>query len=483
MREFYVSGEKVLVDPGWQISYRINQRTTLSMTVVKMNELISIDEGDAVEVYSDSVLIFSGIVYGIRAYEGVLGVIYYDLQVTDNSALADKRIIVGVAENMVAGDIVRNYILPILAEEGVTAGTIQDGVIISKAVFNYIYCNQALDYLRDITGFNWQIDKERKLNFFSRSTNTAPFVLDSTKPHLGFEKSSSMGNYRNRQYIRGSQGETAVQTREKPSPKPDGQSQNFVLRFPVAKQPTIYVNNVQIPESQVGVNGIDQNKKWYFSYNSNTISQDSSETPLESSDVLEITYVGLRNIMMILDNEEGINERRAKESGTSGIYENMISESTIRSSAQAIQFGNGILAKYGEINDKISFSTVIPGLEAGQLLRVTKPLFGIDDNFLIESVNISAFGSENIEYQVSALDGASVGGWEQFFKKIIETGREFSISENEVIVTVHSFDETELLTGQTDIKVFDTLYPSNTLFSSNVLYPNNSVVTGVTIND
>ena len=107
MREFKISGQKVLVNPNWRISYKLNQRTTLSMTVVDMKDLDSIDEGDAVQVYNDSLLIFSGIVYSTRAYEGVKGIIFHDLQVTDNSALADKRIIAGVAENMAAGDIVR----------------------------------------------------------------------------------------------------------------------------------------------------------------------------------------------------------------------------------------------------------------------------------------------------------------------------------------------------------------------------------------
>jgi hypothetical protein len=475
MREFRISGQKVLVAPGWQISYKLNQRTTLSMTVVDLQELDSIDEGDSVEVYNNSELIFSGIVYSKREYEGMREVVFYDLQVTDNSALADKRLIVGVAENMKAGDIVREKILPVLAEEGVTAGEIQDGVVISKAVFNYIYCNNALDYLKDITGFNWQIDKHRKLNFFSRETNISPFVLSDTVPHSGFEKTSNMENYRNRQYIRGSHGETAVQQKEKPTPKPDGQSRNFILRFPVAKKPTIYINNVQVPESQVGVNGIDQGKKWYFSYNSNTISQDNSQTPLSTTDVLEITYIGLRNIMMILENTSGISDRKAKESGTSGIYENMINESSIKSSAQALQYGQGILQKYGEINDKISFSTIIPGLEAGQLLRVVKPLFKIDDYFLIESVNISAFSQDEIEYQVTALDGASLGGWERFFKNIIDAGRDFAISEDEVIVTVQSFNETEMLTSQIEVKTFNVLYPSDNLYVSNSLYPNNIV--------
>lgn len=476
MREFKISSQKVLVDPNWRISYKLNQRTTLSMTVVDLKELSSIDEGDAVQVYNNSALIFAGIVYSTRAYEGIRGIVFYDLQVVDNSALADKRIIAGVAENMTAGNIIKTKILPILAEEGITEGIIQDGVVVSKAVFNYIYCNNALDYLRDVTGFNWHIDKDRKLSFFSRETNISPFVLNDSLEHSGFEKNSSMENYRNRQYVRGSQGETAIQAKEKPTPKPDGQSRSFILRFPVAKKPTIHINNIQVPEAQIGVNGLDASKQWYFSYNSNTISQDGLQTPLASTDVLEITYTGLRNIMMILDNAAGISERKSKESGTSGIYENMINESSLRSTAQAMQYGQGIMAKYGEVSDRVSFSTVDAGLEAGQLLRVVKPLFDIDDNFLIESVSVSAYGPNEIEYQISALDGASIGGWEQFFKNIISSGRNFNISEDEVVVTLQSFEETERFSGQMEIKVFRVRYPSETLYPTELMLPPGSTM-------
>ncbi len=478
MREFKISNQKVLVDPNWRISYKLNQRTTLSMTVVDMKELDSIDEGDAVQVYSNSVLIFSGVVYSIRAYESMRGLVYYDLQVTDNSALADKRIVAGVAENMTAGDIVRAKILPVLAEEGVTEGVIQDGVVVSKAVFNYIYCNNALDYLRDVTGFNWQIDKDRKLNFFSRDTNIAPVVFDSSFEHAGFEKNSSMENYRNKQYVRGSQGETAVQTKERPTPKPDGQSRSFIMRFPLAKKPTIHIDNVQVPDSQVGVNGLDSNRKWYFSYNSNTISQDSMETPLASTDVLEVTYIGLRNIMMILENAVGISERKNKESGTSGIYENMINESSLKSTSQAMQYGQAIMEKYGEVSNRISFSTLESGLEAGQLLRVVKPLFNIDANFLIESVSVAAYGPSEIEYQISALDGASIGGWEQFFKNIINAGRSFNISADEVIVTLQSFDESVEFVGRTGITVLKSTYPAEDLYPSSLLHPGKITYSG-----
>lgn len=476
-RTFKIAGNTVLVDSNWSISSKLNARTTLSMTVVDLGTLTSINEGDSVEVYNDSTLIFSGIIYSVRAYEAIPNVLYYDLSVVDNSALADKRLIIGIAEDMTAGDIVRALVLPILAEEGVTEGIIQDGITVSKSVFNYIKCSESLDQLKDITGFNWKIDNERKLNFFSRDTNVAPFTLDSSVSHSGFEKNSTMGNYRNRQYVRGSQGETAIQSLEKPSPKPDGDTRTFTMRFPLAKKPSIFVNSVQVSENDIGVNGLDTGKKWYFSYSSNTISQDNAETPLSSTDVLEVTYTGLRKLFLKVDNGVEIADRKGKETGTSGVYETIANEAAIKTTEQAIQYANGLIQKYGEISDTINFTTTVAGLEAGQLLRVQKPLFGIDSSFLIESVNIAAWGGEEIEYQVTALDGASIGGWETFFKEIIRDNRDFTISEDEVIIVINTFQEKENIRSETQMSIYsnigypsDSLYPSETLFLGSVSY-------------
>jgi hypothetical protein len=472
MRQFKINGQTVIIDPNWNASSRLNQRTTMNMTVIDLQGLESIYEGASVEMYDDTSKLFAGIVYSVRKYEAMPNTLYYDVQAVDNSALADKRIVVGAVENEYAGEIVRTLILPILAEEGVTEGDIQDGALISKAIFNYIKCSEALDQLKDLTGFNWKIDNDRKLNFFSRETNTSPFVLSNTIPHKSFEQNSTMGDYRNRQYVRGSQGETAVQTLEKPSPKPDGQSQNFILRFPLAKKPFIFINSTQVADSDIGVNGLDTGKKWYFSYNSNTITQDHSETPLIATDVLEITYIGLRNLLLMLDNNSGIDDRRDKETGTSGIYESMSNEQTIKSTNQAVQYGQGLIQKYGEISDTINFTTTVAGLEAGQLLTVNKPLFGVNDSFLIESVNMSAWDGGSIEYQVTVLDGASIGGWEQFFKEIIRDNRDFTISEDEVIILIKNISESEKYLGEIEVILFNLLYPSETLYPSDTLYPN-----------
>jgi len=483
-----IDGEYVRVAPNWTISDKINSRTTLSITVVDLLNLDKIDNGDEIKIIDNSEEIFVGVVRNLQKREPSPNVLEYAISAVDNSALADKRIIAKVYTAQTAGYIVRDIIAEKLGEEGVIEGVIQDGPLIKKAVFNYKKCSEALDYLKKVTGYNWTIDKDKKLNFFDRSTNLAPFTLDDSVQHSNFVQDSAMDQYRNTQYTRGGKGKTASQTNETPTPKPDGESRNFVLRFPIAEKPVIEVNLgglgwITIGPADIGVNGLDKNKKWYFSFGSQIITQDSAETALDSvnSDAVRMTYTGLRNLFVKIDDPVEINARREAETGTSGIYESLAIETSIDESDQAIQFAEGLIETYGEIKDSITFNTNVSDLKAGQLLPVQKPLYGINDDFLIESVTIRPDGNL-ILYSVKALDGASIGGWEEFFKELLKGNRDFVIAENEVLILLQTQSESEGYQGSYDIKVVESDYPAEDAYPAEDSFPG-TITSEVTIND
>lgn len=475
MRTFYINGAEVLVDRNWTISDKINSRSTVNMTVVDLLSLSTIDEGDSINIYNGTDKIFSGIVLTITKTEPYPNNIVYQVAGVDNSALADKRVIATSYVNTLAGTIVQDLITQKLSEEGITAGTIASGVVIKKAVFNYIKVSQALDYLKDLTGLVWNIDKDKKLNFYDRATNVSSVAISNNVQHKGFTQKTSLDRYRNVQYIRGGKTKTSLQTNEVPSPKPDGESRNFILRFPIAEKPTIEINLngagwTTVAASDIGVNGLDTGKKWYFTFDSNVLTQDSSQTVLSATDAIRVDYSGLRNLFVSHDNVSEISARKAKEAGTSGIYENLAIEKTIDDSNQAFQFAEGLINTYGEVMDSVQFSTEVSGIDAGQLIMIDKPLFGIYGQYLIESVSIRLIGN-SVEYQVNALDGASIGGWEQFFKKLINTDKDFVIAENEVIILLSKSFDTENYQSNYGISTIVPIFPSETLYPSDTLYP------------
>jgi hypothetical protein len=464
-RTYFVDSEAVLIAPNWSISDKINARSTMTATIIDKQDA-TIAEGAEFQMFNGVTKIFEGVILRIRKYEGDPNYIYYDIDIVDNSALADRRTIAKAYDSELAGDIVTDLITEVLTEEGITAGTIEDGKTISKAVFNYVKCSAALDYIKNVTGFNWNIDKDKKLQFFNRLTNVAPFTLTDTVQHSRFVQESNMDEYRNIQYVRGGKGNTAEQADEIPTPAPDGISRNFILRFPLSEQPTIETNLngagwVAIADADVGINGLDTGKEWYWTYGSATITQDDGESVLVSADAIRVTYTGLRNLFVKVEDPVGIVDN--------GKYEALSTEKAINSSAQAIEFANGLIETYGQINDTVTFSTEVAGLKAGQLLTIIKTLYGINDKFLIESVNISAADSETIKYTVKCLDGISIGGWEEFFKELLKGNRDYAINENEVLISINKQAENENVSGQIDITTYNMIFCSESTICSNTL--------------
>lgn len=430
---------------------------------------------DALIISGTQDLIWSGIIKSISLSESCPGYLEYSCKCDDNSALADKRLAAEVYESVADNVIVADLITKYLAADGVSAGTITAGITVTKAVYNYIKVSECLDYLCKLSGYNWYIDSYKTLHYMPTSARSAPFTLDDNVEHFGFTQSSDMAEYRNTQYLRGGRGETAPQSNEVPTPAPDGKSKTFVLRYPLAKEPVISINLngagwVDIASSDVGINGIDKDKKWYFTYNSATVTQDDSETALVPADAIRISYTGLRNIFTVASDPDQVSQRAAVE-GNSGIYEYLSTDSSIKDSEQSRQYCASLINIYANIRDTISFTTRTSGLAAGMMLSVNKPLFGISDTYLIDSVSVSTYDQDTLSYQVSALDGVSLGGWESYFKSMLKQARDAAIQDNEVILRVVSQAEQIALGGVENVAALSSIYPADTLYPSDSLYP------------
>lgn len=464
MRSYFINGNEILIKNSWSILDKINARSTLQLDVEDLGVLESIRNGDAFRMELDSVTVFSGLVKKVRISEPEAGRFVYSIKISDNAALAEKRLIASVYENVLAGDIAKDLIIQKLGAEGVTIGIIEDGPVITKAVFNYIKVSSALDQLKELTGFIWNIDVDKKLNFTSRETTLAPFTLDDNVPVRAFVHESNMDQYRNTNYVRGGLTQTELQEDLIPMPKPDGVSRSFVWRYPLAKKPILRINGVPVNPNDIGINGIDTGKKWYFTFGSDTINQDRNE-PVLTTEVLDGDIVGLRQLFVAVQDSAEVENRKAIEIGGSGIYEYISVEKSIDTTAQGIDFGNAQLEIYAQIQDFVTFTTSVRGLKAGQLLKVKKTGHNINEDFLIESVTIGPDGPGGLEFSVKALDGAAIGGWESFFKELLKRSSEFVISENEVIVLLQTQPETTKVAGVYNIKTFNPPVCNNSLLA------------------
>lgn len=447
------------------IDNAINVRSTASFSILDRPGEFSFLKGQPVKIYEDdeTTLIFDG--YIDKPVSEYLSLAsnskIHKIDCVDNLYISDKKIIAKVYRGMYAGDIVRDIITNYLQVDGVTAGTIQDGPIVTEAVFNYSTATKALERLAELAAFEFNIDKNKQVQFFHRATNYNNTIITETSDIKNVKVSPEAEEYRNKQYIRAGMDTTDEQTESK---KGDGTAKTFTVGYPVAQVPTITVNGAA---QTVGIRGVDEGKQWYWNKGEKEITQDDSGTPLTTAQTLVIKYRGLFNIVVIsYDNTE---IQRLKDiDGTSGIVESVIDDPYITDRQTAFDDAAAKLARYAKEGRRITFETKITGLDPGQLIQVVLPSYGIDDYFLIESSRATELGTADgrLTYDISIVDGSATGGWANFFKQLANKGEAYvvreNIQENEVISTIEYFTKTW---NQNELpNIYKKIYPGSATY-------------------
>jgi hypothetical protein len=199
---------------------------------------------------------------------------HYQYKIADYTTFATRRLIAWNYEDMSADDIVLHINTYFLAGEGLSAvkvasgGYVEAGITLAKAVFNYVTVAAALDQLAEQCGYSWYIDYDKNLHFFARTSNVAPWnIYDGRKNYSTFNSDTTQDQYRNRQWIQGGNQLSEPRTETFLG---DSKLTSFKLMYQVAKVPTITVNGVA---QTAGIQSVDEDKDWFWSDSSDTITQ------------------------------------------------------------------------------------------------------------------------------------------------------------------------------------------------------------------
>lgn len=462
------------------IEDEINARSTGNVQFVDKNGLLDIQDGQPLYIYDyEGNLIFGGFTFFPQRFNPIgTNAIMYNVQFVDQQCIADRYLVASSYQNKSAGEIVRDLMNSYLSADGITEGNIKNGEIqidVAKWVRN-VTVSQAIDQLAEMTGFVWYIDYDKKLYFQPRNTTTAGFTISDSSSIVNVNVRQDRSKYRNRQYVRGGTTPTDYQIQlENPTPKPDGTTRSFVLRYPVSERPTIFINNVQVPPSQIGVNGLDGQTtplQWYFTYNSNVITQDTSQTVLSATDTIQITYTGLIPLLVVVEDEDAITARSSIE-GLSGVYEAIEQMPNVNNKKQALDIANGRLKKYTNVERELTYQTFTNGLAAGQLQQVNLSKYLISSGeFLIDRITITDLDDRGrFIYDVHAVDGQAFGGWNSFFKDLIRKDTGVSIKSDERLIVLKSSSEREYWTESNVVNSFTCPIVNDSLSPDDLLYP------------
>lgn len=418
----------------------LNQRSTAAFHLLNPPAAPAI--GQAVEIRDETgALIFGGQIDEPGRSRQVAGSpAHYAVQAVDHHSLADRRIVAEAYDGLTAGAIVQALITGYLAAEGITAGTIQAGPTVTRAVFNYLTAARALDELSELSGYQWVIRPTKALDFFARATFTAPWTADeSASGHLlagTVAVIQDRQTYRNRQYLRAGTDLTDPRTE---SFAGDGTRQAFTLAYPVAKVPSVTVNGAA---KTVGIRGLETGKDWFWNKGDAVISQDDAAARLTTAQTLAVTYQGLFPIIVQADDYPARGERSAVEGGT-GIYEQIEQDASIDDADAALEYARGKLRRYARIATTLTYETRRTDLRVGQLQTVALPSWGASGTYLISQIETSERPGATAagRRRVTALDGEAVGGWVSFFRRLAAAGQAVVLRDNEVLIKLQQLQD------------------------------------------
>ena len=124
-------------------------------------------------------------------------------------------------KNMYAGEIVRNHIMPILEEEGITAGTIEKGTLFDQYFKDIGNIREIMSELSELSGFTWWVDTNKRLHFaqsprfdfLKKEIDTTFGLTHDPLTHIDnrdlhdLKVSKDLSEYRNKQFAVGQDAE------------------------------------------------------------------------------------------------------------------------------------------------------------------------------------------------------------------------------------------------------------------------------------
>lgn len=343
----------------------------------------------------------------------------------------------------------------------------------------YIYCSVVFDELANLVNWQWKIGPDKKFYFDDRTVQLGP-KLSEFDNHLAgsLYVKNDMSDYRNKQILRNLNVITD-ELIETASPTPDN-NRSYYVRFPLNSKPQIYIttNENDPPDEDeidprfVGINVISEGMQWYWSKNSNTVTQDQEEADIVPPYKVVLKYIGQYTIDVIKSDEEAITERQEIEGG-SGLYEDIEDGSYIESIRTGEIKARSLLIQYCRNARKINVSSYNHKWQSGQVCEVDLPTYNINSDYLVSNLSIHD-KSYGLLRTATLVDGQNVGGWVKFFKKWMEKSKEYIIREDALVGIPILTNEPMEWGGTIQVIRIDCLYPRDDpggLYPSNLLFP------------
>ena len=397
---------------------------------------------DVIEIYDGSTKIFGGTVSDVesRALSGAGGELLivrcveytYDMDNKFASKTYSSQTI-----KQIIDDLISTY-APTFTTTNVTSS-----FTIEKIVFNQVPLSVCLKRLADIVQYDWYVDENKDVHFFSKFANTAPFDLTDTNGNYVYKSLRRMSDGAqvvNRIKVRGGEYNGTSFTDKIVVNGNDTKSFKLPYRF---ANLVVKLNTVT---QDVGIDFIDDftSDDVLFNFQEKTIRW---ETALSDADVIEFTGTPKVPVFAISEDVASI--------AAYGTIEKLVRDNSIESNTVARKRANAELYSYAEPIIDAKFFTQTSGLRTGMLINAQSTERDFDDDLLIKTITFKQIGHDSFGYDVHLIS-TKRQDFIALLQKILEPdpqpGDEAEVSE-EIFTDTQSVtvsEENEVISAEED---------------------------------
>jgi|GEM_PF-839378 len=427
-----------------------DEASTLRLQLIDRSDIgFPSNDAEIIITLDSGIKLFGGYITNI-GLNSVLqtGVVQATIEATDYVWLLDRNLVNKSYESMTDKAIIEDLIATYASGSGITTTNVLSSATITQISFNYTPISQAIRRISELTGQNWYIDYDKDIHYVPLTTDPTPFNITTTNgqfSNLNINKDSTQ--IKNRIYVRGG---TKLSDFATFSELGDGEK----IKFNLPDKPhnvTLEVNRgAGLVTETVGIKNINTTGyDWYLNFQEKYVEQDSGGVVLGATDIIKLTYKYDIPILVARDNQASIIAH--------GVREFAIFDQTISTSEAARDRALAEITDYANNLIEGSFETFEPGFVSGQYININHSAYGINDDYLVQSVTSESLGAGLYGYTIKIVSAKTMGIIRFLIKLLEDNKNVLDIDSNEVV--------DELLTI-TDSLLSDSLIDSLTIDSA-----------------
>ncbi len=404
--------------------------------------------GQEVIITDDATKIFAGVITSIETTPMSNNMVQHQIECQDYSRLLDRKLIPDSFSNQTVDEIIA-FLQTRYFPSDVTINNVDCPVNVKTARFNYKQLYDVLDELAKRTGYDWYIDYDKDVHFFKRDSIIAPFDVTDTAGNYILDSMkirSDNTQLRNTIIVRGGNYDGATFTAEI-----EANGVDFI--FPLGYQYKDFNCTLTGQPLSIGIDYINSPDSFdaLYNYQEKIIRFKESDIPSAGA-ILRPSGRPKLPVIVKYSSTQSINSTISTEGGD-GIYEYLIIDKSITSKEEARTRARVEVETYGESLIDASFSTLTSGLEAGQKIRINSDLMGVNETYIIQSVNIEQYTEDTFKYNIDLISQKSFDVISILKSLIMKDTERIEISENETIDIVLEVNETLEVTDSVSMEV------------------------------